>query len=253
MVNNVVRAQSLSRLKRRLMVKSRDLDVDLALQKMEAFRKSKRLVFFDMDNTLLDMEVIDEMARRAGVEAEVARITEKAMRGDLDFEESLRQRVALLKGLPLAELEDIRANLRLSEDAARVVDTLKRLGFKVGVVTGGFYFFAEYLKDRLGLDFVFANRLDMKDDALTGRVVGDVIDAAGKARIVNQTAASLGISLDQTVAVGDGANDALMLGQAGLGMAYNAKPVLARAANVTLGKSRLYNILYLLGMTDDDL
>ncbi|MGD8562928.1 MAG: phosphoserine phosphatase SerB, partial [Desulfarculaceae bacterium] len=208
MIINVNGAPSLSQLKQRIMVGSRELGIDLALQKMEAYRKNKRLIFFDMDSTLLDMEIIDEMAARAGVHREVARITEKAMRGDFDFEESLLQRVALLKGLGQEELVQIRDNLRLSAGVNELVTTLKWLGYKLGVVTGGFSFFSEYLRQKLGFDFAFANHLEIKDGLLTGRVQGEIIDAAHKARIVNQTACDQGILLDQTVVVGDGANDA---------------------------------------------
>jgi phosphoserine phosphatase len=253
MVINVDRAVSLSRLKQRLMVKSRELNIDLALQKMEAYRKNKRLIFFDMDSTLVDMEIIDEMAKRAGVHREVARITEKAMRGDFDFEESLIQRVALLKGLTIEELSEIRESLRLSEGVEELVATLKWLGYKIGVVTGGFDFFSDHLKEKLDFDFAYANLLEIKKGALTGRVVGNVIDAAEKARIVNQTACDNGIILDQTVVVGDGANDALMLGQAGLGIAYNAKKGLDRVANVSLGRARLTHIFHLLGITEEDI
>jgi phosphoserine phosphatase len=249
-VNEVL---SLSRLKERLMIKSRELDMDLALQKMEAYRKNKRLIFFDMDSTLVDMEVIDEMARRAGVHQEVARITEKAMRGDFDFEESLIQRVALLKGLSVEELSQIRDDIPLSEGVEELVTTLKWLGYKMGVVTGGFDFFSNHLKEKLHLDFAHANRLEVKKGVLTGRVLGKIIDAAEKARIVNQTACDEGILLDQTVVVGDGANDALMLGQAGLGIAYNAKRGLDRVANVALGRARLAHIFHLLGITEEDI
>lgn len=242
----------LGRLKRRLMAGSRELGVDLALQSLEAYRKNKRLVFFDMDSTLIDMEVIDEMARRAGVAREVARITDRAMRGDFDFEESLLQRVALLKGLRLEELEDIRDHLPLSPGVRRLTAVLRRLGYKLGVVTGGFDFFAQHLKQELGLDYAFANHLEIKDGALTGRLRGEVLDAVQKAHIVNQTACQEGILLDQTVVVGDGANDALMLGQAGLGIAYNARPRLQGVADVSLGKSRLANILHLLGIAEQD-
>jgi phosphoserine phosphatase len=253
MVINVNAVQNLSRLKQRIMVKSRELNRDLALQKMEAYRKNKRLIFFDMDSTLVDMEIIDEMAHRAGVYQEVARITEKAMRGDFDFEESLIQRVALLKGLAIDELSEIRDNVRLSEGVEELVATLKWLGYKMGVITGGFDFFSDYLKEKLGFDFAQANRLEIKKGALTGRVVGKVIDAAEKARIVNQTACDNGIILDQTVVVGDGANDALMLGQAGLGIAYNAKKGLDRVANASLGRARLTHIFHLLGITEEDI
>ncbi|MGD9125278.1 MAG: phosphoserine phosphatase SerB [Desulfarculaceae bacterium] len=253
MIINVNGAPSLSQLKQRIMVGSRELGIDLALQKMEAYRKNKRLIFFDMDSTLLDMEIIDEMAARAGVHREVARITEKAMRGDFDFEESLLQRVALLKGLRQEELVQIRDNMRLSAGVDELVTTLRWLGYKLGVVTGGFGFFSEHLRQKLGFDFAFANHLEIKDGVLTGKVQGEIIDAAHKARIVNQTACDQGILLDQTVVVGDGANDALMLGQAGLGIAYNAKKSLDRVANVALGRTRLTNILFLLGITEEDI
>jgi phosphoserine phosphatase len=206
-----------------------------------------------MDSTLVDMEIIDEMAKRTGVHREVARITEKAMRGDFDFEESLIQRVALLKGLTVADLTAIREDIRLSEGVEELAITLKFLGYKMGVVTGGFHFFADHLKEKLGFDYAYSNRLEIKKGALTGRVEGGVIDAAEKARIVNQTACDEGILLDQTVVVGDGANDALMLGQAGLGIAYNAKKGLDRVANVTLGRARLAHIFHLLGITEEDI
>jgi phosphoserine phosphatase len=252
MVINVDKVRSLKRLKDDIMAKSKELNCDLALQAMEAYRKNKRLVFFDLDRTLVDMEIIDEMAKEAGVASEVARVTEKAMRGDLDFEESLVHRVALLKGLTVEKMENIRENLRLSEGAEDVTATLKRFGFKLGLVTGGFAFFADFLKEKLNLDFAFANTLEIKNGVLTGRVLGQVLDAAGKARVVNQVARDEGILLDQTVAVGDGANDALMLGQVGLGIAYNAKPALNRVAAMSLGHTRLMNILYLLGITEED-
>ena len=253
MILNVNSASSLGRLKQQIMVKSHELNIDLALQKMEAYRKNKRLIFFDMDSTLVDMEIIDEMARRAGVYREVSRITEKAMRGDFDFEESLIQRVALLKGLAVSELTEIRNNMRLSQGVEELTTTLRWLGYKLGVITGGFDFFSDYLKEKLGFDFAFANKLEIKNGVLTGRIIGPIIDAAQKARIVNQTSCDHGILLDQTVVVGDGANDALMLGQAGLGIAYNAKKGVDRAANVSLGRSRLKNILYLLGVTEEDI
>lgn len=245
--------QSLNRLKERIIGKSHELNIDLALQKMEAYRKNKRLVFFDMDSTLVDMEIIDEMARRAGVFKEVARITEKVRRGDLDFEESLVQRVALLKGLKTEELEKIRDNMKLSEGAQDLIETLKRLGYKLGVVSGGFHYFADYLKDRLGLDFAFANQLEIKNGTLTGRVLGNIVDGPYKAKIVNMVSSEQGVLLDQTVAIGDGANDVLMLGQAGLGIAYNAKEKLQRVANMSVGQARLKNILYILGITEEEM
>jgi len=250
---NVRGIASLSRLKERLMSVSHSLGIDIAFQKREAYRKGKRLVFFDMDDTLIDGEVIDEMARAAGVYEEVSRVTEKAMRGDLDFEDSLRQRVGLLKGLPVSDLERIRDGLKVSEGAEQLVKTLKALGYAVGVVSGGFTFFADHLAARLGLDFTHANELEVTGGVVTGRVVGEVIDGAAKAKIVNTVANERGIMLDQTVAIGDGVNDSLMLGQAGLGIAYNAKARLVQVASANLGKTRLRNILYILGITEEDI
>jgi phosphoserine phosphatase len=250
---DVNRVQSMSHLKERVIAKSHELNIDLALQNMEAYRKNKRLVFFDMDSTLIDMEIIDEMARRAGVFKEVSRITEKARRGDLDFEEALLQRVALLKGLKVKELEKIRNEMRLSEGAEELVMTLKKLGYKLVLVSGGFQYFADFLKEKLGLDRAFANQLEIKNSSLTGRVLGKIVDNAYKAKIVNLVADEEGVFLDQTVAIGDGANDILMLGQAGLGIAYNAKRSLERVANMSLGRARLKNILYILGITEEEM
>ncbi|MDP2967633.1 MAG: phosphoserine phosphatase SerB [Deltaproteobacteria bacterium] len=250
---NVNGVQNLSRLKERVIARSHELNIDLALQKMEAYRKNKRIVFFDMDSTLIDMEIIDEMAERAGVFKEVSRITEKARRGDLDFEEALIQRVALLKGLKVKELEKIREEMRLSEGAEELITTLKRLGYKLGLVSGGFHYFADYLKDKMGLDFAYANQLEIKNGKLTGKVVGKVVDNTYKAKIVNVVSDAEGVLLDQTVAIGDGANDVLMLGQAGLGIAYNARGKLDRAANMSLGQARLKNILYILGISEEEM
>jgi len=250
---NVNEVKNLSRLKSRVIAKSHELNIDLALQKMEAYRKNKRLVFFDMDSTLVDMEIIDEMAQRAGVFKEVSRITEKAMRGDIDFEESLTQRVALLKGLKVEELEKIRNEIKLSEGAEDLVYTLKKLGFRLGLVSGGFDYFSDFLKEKLGLDFSYANQLEIKNGTLTGKVLGKIVDNTYKAKIVNMVSSEEGVLLDQTVAIGDGANDVLMLGQAGLGIAYNAKEKLERAANMSLGRARLRNILYILGISEEEM
>lgn len=250
---DVNEVKNLSRLKARVIAKSHELNIDLALQKMEAYRKNKRLIFFDMDSTLVDMEIIDEMAQRAGVFKEVSRITEKAMRGDIDFEESLTQRVALLKGLRVEELEKIRKDMKLSAGAEDLVDTLKRLGFKLGLVSGGFDYFSDFLREKLGLDFSYSNQLEIKNGALTGKVLGKIVDNTYKAKIVNMVSNEEGVLLDQTVAIGDGANDGLMLGQAGLGIAYNAKEKLERVANMSLGRARLRNILYILGISEEEM
>ena len=253
MVVNTAGVENVNHLKNRMMAKSRELGVDLAVQTVIAHRKNKRMVCFDMDSTLVDMEGIDEMARRAGVHREVARITEKAMRGDLDFEESLRQRVAMLGGLALDEVVAIKERMVLSHGVENLLTTLKWLGFRLGIVSGGFDIFADALKQRFNLDFAFANRLGVKNGALTGRLEGEIVDAASKARIVNRVACDMGIPLDQIVAVGDGANDSLMLAQAGLGIAYNAKMGLDRAANAALSKARFNHIFHLLGITEEDI
>lgn len=253
MIINMINVSNPAHLKERLMIKSRDLNVDLALQKMEAYRKSKRLIFFDLDSTLADMEIIDEMSRRAGVYREVARITEKAMRGEFDFEESLIQRVALLKGLTLSDLSEIRNSIPLSEGVEELAVVLKWLGFKLGIVTGGFYYFADYIKEKLGFDFAYANQLEIKDGTLTGKVQGPIVDAGRKAMVVSQVSCDLGILMDQVVVVGDGANDAIMLGQAGLGIAYNAKKRLDRVSSASLGKTRMGHIFHLLGITEEDI
>lgn len=253
MIVNTTRVSSVDRLKSRMMVKSRDLNVDLAVQNMVAHRKNKRMICFDMDSTLLNMEGIDEMARKAGVHREVARITDKAMRGDFDFEESLRQRVAMLRGLSLDDVMEIRNQTMLSHGADGLLTILKRLGFKLGIVSGGFDIFADWLKDKFSLDFSFANRLEVKNNALTGKVQGDIIGAAEKAQILSQVACDTGIPLDQVVAIGDGANDSPMLAQAGLGIAYNAKKELDRVANVTLSKAHYNHVFHILGITEEDI
>jgi len=253
MIVNIIGISSVDRLKSRMLAKSRELNVDLALQSMVVHRKNKRMICFDMDSTLVEMEGIDEMARKAGVHREVARITDKAMRGDFDFEESLRQRVAMLKGLSLDAVMQIRSQMILSQGADALLTTLKWLGFKLGIVSGGFDIFADYLKDKFSLDFAFANRLEIKNGALTGKVQGDIVDAAQKARFINQVACDMGIPLDQVVAMGDGANDSLMLTQAGLGIAYNAKKALDRVANVALSRARFNHLFHLLGITEEDI
>jgi phosphoserine phosphatase len=253
MIVNTIGVDRVDRLKSRLMAKSRSLSVDLAVQNRAAHRKNKRMICFDMDSTLVEMEGIDEMARKAGVHREVARITDKAMRGDFDFEESLRQRVGMLRGLALEDVIEIRNKMALSPGADELLTTLKWLGFKLGIVSGGFDIFADWLKDRLSLDFAFANRLEIKNGILTGKVQGDIVDAVQKARLVNQEACNLGVPLDQVVAIGDGANDSLMLTQAGLGIAYNAKKALERVANVSLSHARFNHVFHLLGITEEDI
>lgn len=232
---------------------SRDLGVDVAFQEDSVFRRIRRLVCFDMDSTLIEAEVIDELAARAGVRPQVAAITEAAMRGELDFRQSLTERVRLLAGLPESVLAQVAASLRLTEGAERLVRTVKALGYKVAILSGGFTYFGRVLQERLGIDFVHANVLEVKDGRLTGRLVGDIVDGPGKAARLRAIAAAEGISLDQVIAVGDGANDLPMLQIAGLGIAFHAKPVVREGASQAISNLGLDGVLYLLGLRDREM
>ncbi len=230
-----------------------ELDVDIAFQEDSVFRRHRRLVVFDMDSTLIETEVIDELAREAGVGEEVGRVTEQAMRGELDFAESLTARVALLKGLDAAVLEKIAERLPLTEGVERLISTLKSVGYKTAILSGGFRWFGERLQERLGIDYVYANELEIVDGKVTGRVVGDIIDGARKAELLCEIAEREGIRLDQVIAVGDGANDLPMLAIAGLGIAFRAKPIVRESARQAISTLGLDGVLYLLGFTDLDI
>jgi phosphoserine phosphatase len=229
------------------------LQVDVAVQRSGLYRRAKRLVVMDVDSTLVRGEVIEMLAERAGCAEEVAAITQAAMRGELDFEQSLRERVALLKGLPVSVLAEVRESLVLTPGARTLVRTLKRLGYLVAIVSGGFSQITDGLVDELGLDFSAANTLDVVDGLLTGDVVGPIVDRPGKAAALERFAVSAGVPLTQTIAIGDGANDLDMLGRAGLGVAFNAKPVVREAADTALNVPYLDAILYLLGITRDEI
>lgn len=228
------------------------MDVDVSVQEDDIFRRNRRLVCFDMDSTLIQTEVIDELAAVAGVGAEVAAITEAAMRGELDFQESFRRRMALLKGLDESVLAGIAERLPITDGADRLIATLKRLGYKIAILSGGFTYFAEHLQRRFGIDDVFANRLEFRDGKLTGEVSGEIVDGARKAALLRELAAREGIRLEQVIAVGDGANDLPMLSIAGLGIAFHAKPIVTRQARHSIATVGLDGILYLLGMRDRD-
>ncbi len=229
------------------------LQVDVAVQRSGLYRRAKRLVVMDVDSTLVRGEVIEMLAERAGCALEVAAITAAAMRGELDFEQSLRERVALLSGLSAAALTEVRESLVLTPGARTLVRTLKRLGYLVAIVSGGFTQITDGLVDELGLDFAAANTLDVVDGVLTGKLVGPIVDRAGKAAALERFAALAGVPLTQTIAIGDGANDLDMLGRAGLGVAFNAKPVVREAADTALNVPYLDAILYLLGITRDEI
>jgi phosphoserine phosphatase len=240
-------------LTRKLLHAATSLGVDIAVQKESLYRRAKRLVVMDMDSTLIQIEVIDELARLAGVGAAVAEITERAMNGELDFQEALRARVALLKGLEASALEQVYRNIPFTPGAKTLVRILKRLGFKTAVISGGFKFFTDRLKEELGLDYAYANQLEIIDGIVTGGVVGPIIDGARKAQLLEEIAAGEGITLDQVIAIGDGANDLPMLGKAGLGIAFNAKARVREQADTHINQQSLDSILYLLGLSEREM
>ncbi|ATZ65575.1 phosphoserine phosphatase SerB [Acinetobacter bereziniae] len=232
---------------------SAELNIDVAVQEDNAYRRNRRLVCFDMDSTLIEQEVIDELAKEAGVGDKVAEITELAMQGELDFQQSFRARVALLKGLDAEVLPKIAARLTITEGAERLISTLKSLGYKTAILSGGFQYFAEYLQEKLGIDEVHANILDVENGQVTGEVKGHIVDGARKAYLLTELAEKMGISPEQAIAVGDGANDLPMLSIAGLGVAFRAKPLVRQNANQAISSVGLDGVLYLLGVHDKDL
>ena len=226
---------------------------DYALQRENLLRRSKRLIVMDMDSTLIRIEVIDELARAHGVFDQVAAITRRAMMGELDYDQSLRERVALLKGLDARVLYELAANLPLTEGAETLLRVLKRLGYRTAVISGGFSVAAEALQKRLGIDFAWSNSLEIADGRLTGRVAGPIVNAQRKAQILEELSKREGVPLDQVIAIGDGANDLLMLQKAGHGIAFHAKPKLREAAHTAISAMGLDAILYLLGITGRDI
>ncbi|NNF46763.1 MAG: phosphoserine phosphatase SerB [Desulfofustis sp.] len=227
--------------------------IDISFHVDNIYRRNRKLVVFDMDSTLIQAEVIVELAKLAGVGDQVDRITEAAMRGEIDFKESFRQRVALLKGLEEERLRGLVEQLPLTDGADLVVKTLKGLGYKLGILSGGFRFVGDYLKDKLGIDYVFANELDIKDGMVTGEVVGEIVDGEMKADLLRKLAEQENIALEQTIAVGDGANDLPMISIAGLGVAFNAKPVVRQKAANTISSVGLDGLLYLIGIHDREI
>ena len=235
------------------MLMSAQHNMDIAVQEDNVYRRNRRLVCFDMDSTLITQEVIDELALEAGVGEQVAEITERAMQGELDFQQSFRARVALLKGLDASVLPRIAERLTITDGAERLISTLKSLGYKTAILSGGFQYFAEYLQQKLGIDEVHANILDVENGVVTGVVKGDIVDGARKALLLQQLSEKFGISTEQVIAVGDGANDLPMLSLAGLGVAFRAKPLVRENANQAISSVGLDGILYLLGLHDKDL
>jgi phosphoserine phosphatase len=231
---------------------AKKIGMDIIAQPEHVFKKRKKVIVFDMDSTIVDGEIIDEMARLAGVGKRVATITEKGMRGEIDFIESLRARVFLLKGLKVKNLESIAKTVKLTQGSEELIAALKEMGFKVALLSGGFSFFTDVLKKRLGFDYAFGNKLEIKQGRLTGRVKGRIIDARRKAEVLDEICRKEGVTRDEVVAVGDGSNDRIMVANAGLGIAFNAKEILKKVADGAITKDHIKGVLYCLGISDRD-
>ena len=240
-------------LRTELMEFTHRFSIDIAFQRESIYRRNRRLFAFDMDSTLIQGEVIDELAKLYGVGEQVSAITASAMRGELNFKQSFTRRVALLRGLPLQRLQEVLHSVPLADGAKKLIETVKCLGYKTAVLSGGFTFFGEHLQNQLGLDYVFANQLEIEEGVVTGRVAGEIVDGTKKAELLRTIAAEENISLDQVVAVGDGANDLPMLSIAGMGIAFHAKPLVRKSASHAVSYLGLDSLLYLIGVRDRDL
>ena len=241
-------------LQAQLMRLSSEMGIDFSFQRDDMYRRMRRLICFDMDSTLIQTECIDELAERNGVGAEVRAITEQAMRGEIDFRESFTRRVALLKGLDVSVMQEIAENLPITEGADRLMSVLKTCGYKIAILSGGITFFGEYLRQRFGIDYVYANELEIGEDGrLTGRYLGEIVDGRRKADLLKLIAQTERVNLAQTIAVGDGANDLPMLSEAGLGIAFHAKPRVVANAKQSLSTIGLDGVLYFLGFKDSNL
>lgn len=232
---------------------ARKVGMDIVAQPESIFKKRKKVIVFDMDSTIVNGEIINEMAKLARVGRKVAAITEKGMRGEIDFSKSLRDRVSLLKGLRVKSLESVAKTLRLTKGSEELIAALKEMGFKVALISGGFTYFTDILKRKMGFDYAFGNELEIQKGRLTGRIVGEIVDARRKAEIMDGICEQEGITRDEVVAVGDGSNDRIMLANAGLGIAFNAKEILKKVADGSITRNHMRGVLYCLGITDLDL
>jgi phosphoserine phosphatase len=247
-----IRGGNFAPLRERLLEVANEIGFDIIAQPERMYKKRKKIIVFDMDSTIVDAEIIDEMARFCGMDREVGEITEQGMRGEIDFAQSLRERVRYLRGIGVDDLKSLTGSMRLTEGADELTSALKEMGFKIALISGGFDFFTDVLKERLGFDYAFGNQLETRGGRLTGRVKGRIIDAKRKAEIVDEICTREGVTREEVVAVGDGANDQIMVANAGLGIAFNAKGVLKRVADGSLTKDHLKGVLYCLGINDTD-
>jgi len=248
-----LRDASFSSLRTDLMAVARRMDMDVVAQPEQTFKKRKKVIVFDMDSTIVEGEVIDRLAKLAGAGRKVAAITERAMKGEMDYAASLKARVSFLKGLSLRSLESLAKTLKLTKGSEELIAGLKEMGFKIALISGGFSYFTDILKERLGFDYAFGNKLEVRKGRLTGRVRGKIIDAGEKARIMESICRGEGITRDEVVAVGDGSNDRIMVANAGLGLAFNAKEILKKVADGAITGDHLKGVLYCLGISDLDL
>jgi len=248
-----LRDANLSLLRDELSEVARKTGMDIIVQPESTFKKRKKVIVFDMDSTIVDGEIIDEMAKLAGVGKKVAAITEKGMRGKIDYAESLRSRVSLLRGLSMKSLDPLAKTLKLTKGSEELISALKEMGFRIGLISGGFGYFTDILKRRLGFDYAFGNELEIKNGRLTGRIKGKIIDAQRKAHIMDEICRKEEITREEVVAVGDGSNDRIMVANAGLGIAFNAKEILKKVADGSITQNHMKGVLYCLGITDLDL
>ncbi len=242
--------KDISKMRTQSLYLSQEHGIDIGLQEDTPYRRHRRLIAFDMDSTLIQTEVIDELAKEAGVTDQVSKITESAMKGELDFKESLQKRVSLLQGLKEKKLQKVANSMPLTEGAERLIANLKIMGYKIAILSGGFTYFGRQMQSKMGIDYLFANELEIREGQLTGKIKGQIIDGPKKAELLNYLAQKENISLEQVIAVGDGANDLPMLNLAGLGIAFRAKPIVREGAEQAISNVGLDAILYFLGLQD---